>query len=359
MATPSYRDGPLLEASLTTPTALWNDSSDPEELAQSITFGGVGATCNPVIAHTTISKNLDVWAPRIQQIAHAHPAMTHQQIGWQAVRDMSVEAARLLHPIFLEHHGRNGRLSIQTDPLLHRNREALVAQALEFHNLAENIVVKIPATEVGLQAIEEATALGVSVNVTVSFSVAQAVHAAEAIERGLTTREASGGETASMGPVVTIMGGRLDDWLKVVVAREKIYLDHSALEWGGIAALKRAYGIFQERGFRARLLSAAFRNVNHWAELVGGDLVVSPPFAWQETIHRSDYTVVEKIATPVDPSYLGELGRIPDFQRAYDPYGMAPHEFDTFGPTVRTLRQVLSANNDLEILVRNILLPEP
>ncbi len=41
--------GPLLDAARNTPTALWNDSSDPSELAQSISFGGVGATCNPTV----------------------------------------------------------------------------------------------------------------------------------------------------------------------------------------------------------------------------------------------------------------------------------------------------------------------
>ncbi|MBF3368286.1 transaldolase, partial [Leptospira interrogans serovar Pomona] len=45
----NYTPGPLLDASRTTPTALWNDSADLDELRQSIAFGGVGATCNPVI----------------------------------------------------------------------------------------------------------------------------------------------------------------------------------------------------------------------------------------------------------------------------------------------------------------------
>ena len=72
MADISYTPGPLLDAARTTPTALWNDSSDLAELKQSISFGGVGATCNPVIAYTTISKNLDVWTPRIKAIADRH-----------------------------------------------------------------------------------------------------------------------------------------------------------------------------------------------------------------------------------------------------------------------------------------------
>ena len=356
----TFTPGPLLTAAQSTATALWNDSSDLDELRQSIAFGGVGATCNPVIAYTTISQHLDVWAPRIEQIAADHPTWGESAIGWQAVKDMSKEAAALLKPIFDEHNGRNGRLSVQTDPRFHRDAKALADQAEEFHNLADNIVVKIPATKTGLEAIEDATSRGVSINVTVSFSVPQAVRAAEAIERGLQRREAAGHDVSRMGPVVTIMVGRLDDWLKHVVARDKIFIDPSALEWAGVAAMKRAYGIFQERGFRSRVLAAAFRNVLQWSEVVGGDLVVSPPFKWQTIINASDYEVVlDRINEPVNPYYLEQLGRIPDFVRAYEEDGMSVEEFEDFGPTRKTLRQFLEADADLDRLVRDIIVPAP
>lgn len=359
MSNIDYTPGPLLTAAQTTPTALWNDSSDLEELRQSISFGGVGATCNPVIAYTVIKSNIDAWRPRIKAIADANPTWGEAAIGWQAVKDLSVEAAELLKPIFDEHNGRNGRLSVQTDPRLHRNAKALADQAEEFHHLAENIVVKIPATKTGIEAIEDATYRGVSINVTVSFSVPQAVKAAEAIERGLDRRAAEGHDISQMGPVVTIMVGRLDDWLKSVVARDGMFIDPSALEWAGVACAKKAYQIFQERGFRSRVLSAAFRNVLQWSELVGGDLVVSPPFKWQEIINASDYQVVDRINEPVRKEYLDELMRIEDFRKAYDVDGMSEEEFEQFGPTRKTLRQFLAADADLDQLVTDILIPAP
>lgn len=355
----TFTEGPLLSAARTTSTALWNDSSDLDELRQSISFGGVGATCNPVIAYTTIKKHLDEWVPRIRAIADEHPTWGESEIGWQAVKDMSVEAAALLRDLYDEHEGRNGRLSVQTDPRLHRDAKALADQAEEFHRLADNIIVKIPATKTGLEAIEDATSRGVSMNVTVSFSVPQAVRAAEAIERGLDKAAANGIDVSRMGPVVTIMVGRLDDWLKECVAREKIFIDPAALEWAGIAAMKHAYEIFVERGFRSRLLSAAFRNVYHWAAFVGGDVVVSPPFSWQQIINGSDYEVVPMMDQPVREEYLAELNRIPDFRRAYEEDGMSVEEFEDFGPTRKTLRQFLAADADLDALVRDIIVPAP
>ena len=220
-------------------TSLWNDSADPAELSRSIGFGAVGATCNPVIAYTAISKNLDVWAPRIGLIAAEHPTWGESRIGWRAVEELSIEAAKLLEPAFQASAGRDGRLSVQTDPRLHRDADGLVEQALHFSELAENIIVKIPATSVGIRAIEEATYRGVSINVTVSFTVPQAVQAAEAIERGLNRRAADGLPEREFGSVVTIMGGRLDDWLKQVADRNRLLIEPGFLDWAGVAALKR------------------------------------------------------------------------------------------------------------------------
>ena len=359
MSTPTHTPGPLLTAAQSFPTVLWNDSSDLDELRQSISFGGVGATCNPVIAYTTISRHPEVWVPRIRAIAEQHPTWSESEIGWRAVKDLSIEAAKLLEPAFAAHKGRNGRLSVQTDPRLHRDAQKLADQAVEFSELAPNIVVKIPATATGLAAIEDATYRGVSVNVTVSFTVPQAVRAAEAIERGLQRRDAEGLDTSTMGPVVTIMVGRLDDWLKAVVARDGIFLDPSALEWAGVATLKKAYRIFQERGLRPRLLVAAFRNVLQWSEFQGGDVVVSPPFKWQKIINDSDYTPVARMDVPVEAHYIEELRRIPDFSRAYDVDGLTVDEFIGFGPTAKTLRQFLDADAKLDSLVRDILVPAP
>lgn len=355
--TPASLDTALRRAADRFPTALWNDSADPEELARSIEFGAVGATCNPVIALAAVKAHLDVWRPRIQELATEFPSTGESELGWKVVEELSIEAARLLEPAFWESGGRNGRLSVQTDPRLHRDADALVAQAVRFSGLAKNIIVKIPATSVGLRAIEEATYQGVSINVTVSFTVPQAVAAAEAIERGLDRRAAEGLPEREFGSVVTIMGGRLDDWLKFWVQQNRILIDPGVLEWAGVAAIKKAHQVFTERGFRSRILSAAFRNHLQWSELQGGDLVVSPPFDWQLRINENDLEADNRIDVPVEQSILDTLLELPEFRRAYETDGMTAAEFDTFGATIRTLRQFLEADEQLDRVVRDILIP--
>ena len=108
------------------------------------------------------------------------------------------------------------------------------------------------------------------------------------------------------------------------------------------------------------MLSAAFRNHMQWSELIGGDVVVSPPFGWQKRFNSSDIEATPRIDNPVDPAVLESLySHLEDFRRAYDVDGMTDAEFDTFGATLRTLRQFLAANNELEALVRDVVVPNP
>ncbi|MBZ5581246.1 MAG: transaldolase [Acidobacteriia bacterium] len=344
----------------TTPTCLWNDSASVRELTYSMEHGAVGATCNPVIALGILHKETERWKARIQALIQEMPTATEDQIGWRVVEELSTEGAALLEPVFEAHRGKNGRLSIQTDPRLYRDTRAILEQAARFDSLAPNMIVKIPVTRAGIPAIEEATYRGISINATVSFTVPQAIAVAEAVERGLRRREAEGKDISAMGPVCTIMVGRLDDWLKVVTEKEGIILDPGFLEWAGVAVFKQAYRIFRERGYRLRLLSAAFRNHMHWSEFIGGDVVISPPYAWQVRYNASDIPVVSRIDDPVEKRIVDELlRRFPDFERAYDEKGLAINEFDSFGPTVRTLRQFIGACTDLAVLIREFMLPNP
>jgi transaldolase len=357
---PAIFKSPLHEMTQTTPTCLWNDSASIQELTYSIEHGAVGATCNPVIVVGVLKKEMALWNDRLRALIEAAPPATEGEIGWKLVREISAKAAGLLYPTFQVHRGRNGRLSIQTDPRFYRNSHAIVSQAQEFSQLAPNMIVKIPVTGAGIPAIEEATFRGISINATVCFTLPQCIAVAEAVERGLTRREREGKEIASMGPVCTIMVGRLDDWLKVVAEKENITIDPGYLEWAGVAVFKKTYQIFRERGYRIRLLSAAFRNHMHWSELIGGDIVISPPYSWQVRFNASDVDVRSRIDQPVAAKIVDELSRkFLDFRRAYTEGGLMVEEFDSFAPTRRTLRQFIAACHELDGLVRDAMIPNP
>jgi transaldolase len=358
--TASAHKSPLHEMTQSTPTCLWNDSASVRELTYSMEHGAVGATCNPVIVLGVLKNEIADWKGRIQSLIEDLPTATEDEIAWQLVREISVKAAALLTPVFEEQRGKNGRLSIQTDPRLFRNTQAIVEQVEEFSRLAPNMIVKIPVTEAGIPAIEEATYRGISINATVCFTLPQCIAVAEAVERGLKRREREGKEIAAMGPVCTIMVGRLDDWLKVLAEKNNVAIDPGYLEWAGVAVFKKTYQIFRERGYRLRLLSAAFRNHMHWSEFIGGEVVISPPYSWQVRFNASDIEVRPRIDEPVRAKVVEELIRkFPDFRRAYTENGLSIAEFDSFGATRRTLRQFIGACHDLDGVVRDFLIPEP
>jgi transaldolase len=351
---------PLHEMTQSTPTCLWNDSASVQELSYSMEHGAVGATCNPVIVLGVLKKEINRWKATIQSLIKKLPTATVDEIAWHLVREISIEAAELLYPIFEEQHGRNGRLSIQTDPRLFRDTESMVRQAGDFNQIAPNMIVKIPVTQAGIPAIEEATYRGISINATVCFTLPQCIAVAEAVERGLKRREREGKEIETIGSVCTIMVGRLDDWLKVLAEKQNLSIDPGYLEWAGVAVFKKTYKLFCERGYRLRLLAAAFRNHMHWSELIGGDVVISPPYSWQVRFNASDIEVRPRMDTPVAPCIIEcLLNKFPDFGRAYNENGLTPAEFDAYGPTRRTLRQFIQACHDLDGLILDFLVPNP
>ena len=319
----------------------------------------MGATCNPVIALQVLKKEMASWKPHILELARQHPTLTDDELGWRVVEEMSVRAAKLLHPIFEAQEGRNGRLSIQTDPRNWRDARRLADQAERFSKLAPNMIVKIPVTSAGVEAIEEATYRGVSINATVSFTLPQCVAVAEAVERGLRRREKEGKPVATMGPVCTIMVGRLDDWMKVAAEREHLTLDPGHLDWAGVAVFKDTYKLYRQRGYRLRLLSAAFRNHLHWSELIGGDVVISPPYSWIQRLDTSGIPGTPRMDRPVAPEILASLQRISEYRRASTEGGLSVAEFESYGATRRTLRQFLAACGELDALIRDLLVPNP
>jgi len=354
------RKSPLLEMSKKTKTEFWNDSCSIQELTYAIENGATGGTTNPIIVGQVLKKDLAAWTPRIQELHKEMKTATEEDIAWKIIEEMAVKAAALLKPIYDKSKGRNGRLSIQTNPKYYRDAKAMIEQAVHFNTLYPNNNVKMPVTAAGVEAIEECTYRGVSVNGTVSFTVPQAVAVAEAVERGLKRREREGLDVSRMSPICTIMVGRLDDWLKKVADKKGIITNPGYLEWAGVAAMKKAYELYKKRGYRARLLAAAYRNHMQWSEFIGGELSMTIPYEWQVKFNNSDVTVKERIDDPVDPAIIDELSKkFPDFKRAYDEKGMKPADFEYFGSTRRTLRSFVSGYEDLLKMIRDIMLPDP
>jgi transaldolase len=345
---------------LISPTEFWNDSCSVSELDYAIENGATGGTSNPIIVGQVLKKEMDTWKPRILDLIAKNPTASEEFIAWRIMEEITVNASKRLKPIFDKNNGRNGRLSIQTNAQNYRNAKAMVEQALHFNSLYPNNNIKLPVTKAGVEAIEELSYQGVSVNATVSFTVPQSIAVAEAVERGIERRKKEGKDVSTMSPICTIMVGRLDDWLKVIAAKKNIITEPGYLEWAGVAAAKKTYKLYKERGYRTRILNAAFRNHYHWSEFIGGEVSMTITIDWQQRLNGSDVEVKNRINDPVDPKIIAELEKkFPDFIRAYDEKGMKPEEFETYGSTRRTLLSFLGGYADLLAVIRGIMITDP
>jgi len=352
---------PLLQVMAeTTDTDYWNDSCAVSELNYAIPRGAVGATTNPVIVYNVLKKEYDLWEDRILEIIKDNPSFDEDEVSWQLIEEMAIKGAELLYPVFEREKGLKGRISIQTNAKFYRDAKKMSDQAVKFSKLAPNIQVKIPATAAGIEAIEEATYQGVSINATVCFTVPQAVAVGEAVDRALKKREKEGKDTSKMSPVCTIMVGRLDDWLKIVANKEGVIIDPAYLDRAGVAAMKKAVKIYHERGYKTRMLTAAYRNQLHWSELIGDNIIHTIPYKWQLRYNSSDVEIKNTTIIDENPAMIEELSRkFDDFKKAYDPYGMKVEEFDSYGATARTLRGFIGGYTQLVDIIRDLMIPNP
>ena len=355
------RLSPLQQTTALGGNDYWNDSCSVEELSYAVANGAVGATSNPTIVLAVLKKELAVWREPLLRIIEGHPTWTEVEVAWRLIEEMALEgrggAAADLQARAGRARGESRCRPIRrftgTRRRLWRRRCTSTGWRRIFRSRSRRRCA-------GITAIEEATFRGVNVNATVCFTLPQSIAVAEAVERGLARRARAGQETASLTPVCTLMIGRLDDWLKVVARKDGIVLTPGHLDWAGIAVIKKAYGLFQQRGYRARLLAAAYRHHLHWSELIGGDLVQTIPYEWQLLFNHSDIEVKKRMHNPVEPVVVEELCRkFADFRRAYDENGMSPKEFDRFGATVRTLRTFIGSYAELLACVRDFMLPDP
>jgi transaldolase len=240
-------------------------------------------------------------------------------------------------PEYQASQGQSGFVCAQVNPLHAGDRDCMYAMAKRLHAWSPNIAVKLPATLAGLDVLEDCAAEGITTTATVSFTVPQALAIAERHRAGIARAKEKAVEPGKCFAVIMI--GRLDDFLREVAHDNQAAVGESDIRQSGLAVTKRVYAIYEDRGYEAVLLVAALRGGYHLTELAGADLVMSIHPSSQEIFVSQDLPREERIHQPVPPEVVDRLRQLPEFERAYEPDGMAPPDFIGFGATQRTLGQ--------------------
>jgi transaldolase len=201
-----------------------------------------GATSNPTIFAKAITGS-DCYDDQLRE-AVASGVRAPQELFFELALDDVRQAAGLLRPTYEASAGRDGFISFECTPDLADDTAATIEQAVELWNrLAQpNVMIKVPATEAGIPAIEELTARGLNINITLLFSVARYEQVIDAYVAGLERRVAAGQPVDAIASVASFFVSRVD-----TKADALLPADSGSRGRVAIANAQRAYARYRER----------------------------------------------------------------------------------------------------------------
>ncbi|MFB9508170.1 transaldolase [Streptomyces aurantiacus] len=221
----------------------------------------VGVTTNPSIFQAAIGSG-EGYGEQLADLA-ARRVTVDEAVRMMTTADVRA-AADILRPVYDGTGGRDGRVSIEVDPRLAHDTRATIAEAKQLFWLVDrpNVMIKIPATRAGLPAITEAIGLGISVNVTLIFSLERYREVMDAYLAGLEKAQAAGLDLATIHSVASFFVSRVDSEIDKRLV--KVGTDE-ALALKGRAALanaRLAYEAYEEvfGGARWNALGGAHAN---------------------------------------------------------------------------------------------------
>ena len=228
--------------------SIWSDQIsrtmiDSGELERRMTEDAVtGVTSNPTIFANAITKS-SAYDRSLTELAKG--GVDADTIVTRLMTADIADACDVLKPAWEFSDGTDGFVSVEVSPLLAHETEATIAEAREWVKRIDrpNLLVKVPATAAGVDAIRRLTAEGISINVTLIFSLARYRQVIEAYQRGLAEYAESGGKLRLVNSVASFFVSRVDT--EVDARLEQV--DPSLVGIAAIAQARVAYGIFLER----------------------------------------------------------------------------------------------------------------
>lgn len=226
-----------------------------------INLGISGITSNPTILNNAISNSSTYDTDIIELVSKNKDT---QDVYEEIIRRDVVVAAKLLYKIYMSTYGDDGYVSIEVDPAIANRVEATIYQAAHLHNIMDipNVMIKIPATEAGIEAFKQVIYDGINVNVTLLFSVDQYRKVAQAYVEALKERANDGRSLQHIASVASFFVSRIDTavdaQLKLLTTRHpgsgnphSVVLlndDHieSLLGGAAIANARQAYAVYHE-----------------------------------------------------------------------------------------------------------------
>jgi transaldolase len=313
-----------LKSLIATGTKLWLDSIDPALTVQNRALGATGATSNPIIISDILKTGR--FDDRIGQLVRQ--GLDDAGIAWTMTDYLVRQAQEVFRPVWEQTRGNDGYVSFEVDPLLEDLELApplperipqYVALGKKWGLEHPNRLIKVPATEAGLGALEELAAAGINLNVTLIFSERQYRLARETVWRGAQRRAS----LARFKSVYSIFVSRVDVYTEKHVPQ----LSPAAQGMVGIVNAKRLWQLNQafwkdkrcplqqEIIFASTGTKKPSDEPDKYVEaLAGSDIQTNPP-ATNDAVEKLGKTYTRQVDQLPAPAVLAEIDRLVDQQR--------------------------------------------
>ncbi len=276
-----------LESLVACGTKLWLDSIDPDLVVENRKFGATGATSNPII----ISDLIKTGRFDAEITALIREGLDDSAVAWEMTDRLVRRAQEVFLPVHQQTQGNDGYVSFELDPLLEdasctmsvdEKRDRYIELGLKWSQGHQNRMIKIPATEGGLAAVEELVAAGVTLNITLIFSARQYRIARDSVWKGAQRRK----DPQTLKSVYSIFVSRIDPYtqkhaptlspaaqgLVGIVNAQRIWHENQAF-WSDKGLSKQQEIIFASTGVKSANDSAD----KYVSALAGSDIQTNPP----------------------------------------------------------------------------------
>jgi transaldolase len=324
-----------------------------------------GVTTNPPLSWAAVQSDSSFWKEWVLEQKRLDPKLDSHTIWWRLYKETIRRGSERFLALFRKSGFKYGWLSGQVDPRTYNDEEAMISQAAEISSLSSNIMVKIPATELGLKVIEALTAQGISTNATLGVILPQFMAVSEAVKRGMRQAISRGVDLSRWRSVITMMVGRYEELgtFREEAEKKGIEISDVDMKWASIAILKKAIHLLKEQGYPGKMLLGSMRpgpqvdgltRIWYFEKLAGADVVFTcgPKFIKDvdnlgSHIAFDGSAIDEAVPGPV----LTKLRRLSYFSEGYNPDGIAPAGFIEHPAVKKSLEGFIQATEEMEKFV--------
>ncbi len=292
---------------------------------------------------------------RPQQKSYPHIHGLYLLVRASGLTCLEGTAEKLL-PLFEASGGRYGWVSGQLDPRLFTEKQIMYGQADELKALSKNVMIKVPASQQGVDVVRHLTSKGIATNTTTCFTLPQIMAVARAAQEGHEEAKKNKVDVSHWRAVITHMMGRLTEreviWEQA--AYYKVPWTEADRRWLGIGVFKRAYQLLKEGGYPSKMLLCSVRpgplvngKMRFWdiTELAGDVVFTLPPYALEPMFAMGDLLDFreDSIEEPIPESTIEKIYQMPYTMQAFEPHGMSLDQFNTHPATLYTVKDFTKA----------------